>query len=150
MYEFFLVWVHAREGYTGNGSMQWYKKIFKTNLIVSIFQQQHLTLIEMLHALLAPHKFQLKGVKLMQGYLVTSEILAIVPNRSAVSSLLSKNLPQPSKSSARFSTFVPEKSSKQTLNMCRMIWGGTTLNLVRFERKIMFWHRDKHLNVVVK
>jgi hypothetical protein len=67
-----------------------------------------------------------------------SEILAIVPNRSPVSSLLSKNLPQPSRSSAMFSTLVPEKSSKQTLNICRITWGGTTLNLVRFERKMMF------------
>lgn len=120
------------------GQRQWYEKIFTTNLIVSIFQQQYLTLIEMLHALLAPHKFQLKGVKLMQVNLVTCEILAIVPNRSVVSSLLSKNLPQPSKSNAMFSTLVPEKSSKQTLNIWRMIWEGTTLNLVRFERKIMF------------
>jgi len=109
-----------------------------TYLIVSILQQQHLTLIEMLHALLAPHKFQLKSIVLEQESFITSKILAIVPNRSAVSSLLSKNLPQPSKSSAMFSTFVPEKSSKQTLNMCRMMCGGTTLNLVRFERKIMF------------
>ena len=92
----------------------------------------------MLHALLAPHKFQLKDIPLVQESFIISEILAIVPNRSAVSSLLSKNLPQPSNSSAIFSTFVPEKSSKQTLNVCRMIWGGTTLNLVRFERKMMF------------
>lgn len=139
MYESFLVWGHAREDYTemvdGGGQKN---KIFTTYLIVSIFQQQYLTLIEMLHALLAPHKFQLKCILLVQESFIISEILAIVPNRSAVSSLLSKNLPQPSKSSAIFSTFVPEKSSKQTLNMCRMMWEGTTLNLVRFERKIMF------------
>jgi hypothetical protein len=65
-------------------------------------------------------------------------IPTIVPNRSFVSSLLSRNLPQFSSSSARFSTFTPEKSSMQTLYMCRITWEGTTENLVRAERKRMF------------
>lgn len=65
--------------------------------------------------------------------------LTIVAKRSRVSSLLSKNRPQPSNSSAKFSTFVPAKSSRQTLNMCKMRWGGTTRNLVKFDKYKMFW-----------
>jgi hypothetical protein len=71
----------------------------------------------------------------------------IVANLSLVSSLLKRNLPHPSNSSARLSTFVPEKSSKQTLKMCSMRCGGTTRNLVRLERYVMFLARDEHQNV---
>lgn len=62
----------------------------------------------------------------------------IVANRAEVSSLLSKNLPQPSSNKARFSTLLPEKSSRQTLNMCKIRWDGTTLNLVKLHRNVIF------------
>lgn len=64
----------------------------------------------------------------------------IVPNLSEVSSCLSKNLPHPSNSNAIFSTFVPEKSPKQTLNTCRMMCGGTTRNFVKFDKYVIFYN----------
>lgn len=71
----------------------------------------------------------------------------MVANRSRVSSLLSRNLPHPSKRSAMTSTFVPEKSSKHTLNMCRIRWGGTTRNFVRFDKYRMFYESKVNIKM---
>jgi hypothetical protein len=98
-------------------------------------------LVEVLHTLLTPHEFKLEEILVRQS-LGRIHGLAMVLKRSVVSSLLSKNRPQPSKRRAMFSTFVPEKSSKQTLNMCRMTWEGTTRNFVKFERKIRFYKSE--------
>lgn len=62
----------------------------------------------------------------------------MVANRSEVSSLLSRNLPQPSSSNAMFSTLLPDKSSRHTLNMCKMRWDGMTRNFVRLDRNVIF------------
>lgn len=63
----------------------------------------------------------------------------MVANLSLVSSLRSRKRPHPSKSNDRFSMFVPAKSSKQTLNMWRIKYEGTTLNLVKLDKNAMFW-----------
>src|SRR5580658_6460231 len=72
----------------------------------------------------------------------------IVAKRSRVSSLLSRKRPQPSKSNARFSTFVPEKSSRHTLNICEIRCVGTTRNFVRFDKYRMFYDGDASISTM--
>lgn len=109
-----------------------------TNLIIRVLEQEKLPLIEMLHALLPPHQLNLQELYSSHKTQLKSTELTIVLNLAPVSSLLSKNLPHPSKSSATLSTFTPEKLSRQTLNMWRIRCEGTTRNFVNTDTKVMF------------
>ena len=70
----------------------------------------------------------------------TEFIPTIFAKGSCVESLLSRYRPHPSSNHATFSTLDPVKLSKQTLNMYRIKWGGTTPNFVRLDKNVMFYN----------
>ena len=110
----------------------------RSYLVVCVLQEQQLPLVQVLHALLASHELDLRSEVRRQHDGMQKTPQTILLNGCRVSSLRSRKRPQPSRSMAMFSMFVPEKSSRQTLNMCRITCGGTTLNFVRFDRNAMF------------